>query len=47
VRQRMIREESVGVVSQGDRCIRLAFCSLKEEAIQPLVEALERVCERM
>jgi len=47
VRQRMIREESVGVVSQGERCIRLAFCSLKEEAIQPLVEALERVCERM
>lgn len=46
VRQRMIREESVGVVSQGQRYIRIAFCSLHEEAMEPLVEALERVCER-
>ena len=44
IRQRLISEESVGVVNQSDRHIRLAFCSLKEEAIEPLVEALERVC---
>ncbi len=47
VRQRLIREESVGVVSQGAHCIRLAFCSMKEEAIQPLVDALARVCDKM
>jgi len=44
IRQRLITEESVGVVNQSDRHIRLAFCSLKEEAIEPLVQALERVC---
>jgi aspartate/methionine/tyrosine aminotransferase len=46
VRQQLIHEEGVGVVSHGDRYIRLAFCSMKEEAILPLVEALERVCSR-
>jgi aspartate/methionine/tyrosine aminotransferase len=46
IRQQLIAEESVGVVSQGDTYIRLAFCSMKEEAIVPLVEALERVCAR-
>ena len=44
VRQKLIADESVGVVSHGDKYIRLAFCSMKEEAITPLVEALERVC---
>lgn len=47
VRQRLIAEESVGVVNQGSTQLRLAFCSLKEEAIEPLVAALERVCARM
>jgi aspartate/methionine/tyrosine aminotransferase len=47
VRQKLIAEESVGVVNQGDRYIRIAFCSIKEESVQPLVEALERVCEKM
>jgi aspartate/methionine/tyrosine aminotransferase len=46
VRQRLITEESVGVVNQSDKHIRLAFCSLKEESIEPLVEALERVCAK-
>jgi DNA-binding transcriptional MocR family regulator len=46
IRQRLIAEESVGVVNQSDKHIRLAFCSLKEEAIEPLVEALERVCAK-
>jgi aspartate/methionine/tyrosine aminotransferase len=46
IRQELIRTESVGVVNQGDRYIRMAFCSIKEEAVVPLVEALERVCER-
>ena len=40
-------EESVGVVNQGSRQLRLAFCSLKDEAIVPLVEALARVCGKM
>ncbi|MBL0312767.1 MAG: aminotransferase class I/II-fold pyridoxal phosphate-dependent enzyme [Holophagaceae bacterium] len=44
IRQRLITEESVGVVNHSDRHLRLAFCSLKEEVIEPLVEALERVC---
>ena len=44
VRQRLIQDEVVGVVSHGDRYLRLAFCSLREEAIAPLVAALERVC---
>ena len=26
--------------------LRLAFCSLEEAAIEPLVEALGRVCEK-
>ena len=47
IRQRLITDESVGVVNQSDRHIRLAFCSLKEEAIEPLVEALERVCGKI
>ncbi len=47
VRQRLIAEESVGVVNQGSTQLRLAFCSLKEEAIEPLVAALERVCGKM
>ena len=46
IRQQLITEESVGVVSHGDDYIRLAFCSMKEEAIVPLVAALERVCAR-
>lgn len=46
IRQRLIREESVGVVNHGDRHLRLAFCSLKEAAIEPLVDALERVCSK-
>ena len=46
IRQRLIADESVGVVNQSDRHIRLAFCSLKEEVIEPLIEALERVCGR-
>ena len=46
IRQQLIGEESVGVVSQGDRYIRIAFCSLKEEAIVPLIEALARVCAK-
>jgi len=44
VRQRLIREESVGVVSQGGRYLRIAFCSLDEASMAPLVQALERVC---
>ena len=46
IRQGLITDENVGVVKQSDRHIRLAFCSLKEEAIEPLVEALERVCTK-
>ncbi len=46
VRQQLIAEESVGVVNHGSRYLRLAFCSLKEEAIEPLVEAIERVCAK-
>jgi aspartate/methionine/tyrosine aminotransferase len=46
IRQQLIKDESVGVVSQGNRYIRLAFCSLKEESIEPLVAALDRVCEQ-
>ena len=47
VRQALIHDESVGVVSQQGRYLRLAFCSLKEEAIEPLVAALGRVCGKM
>ena len=47
VRQALIHDESVGVVSQGSRYLRLAFCSLHDDAIEPLVEALRRVCEKM
>lgn len=46
VRQSLIHDESVGVVSHGDRYIRLAFCSMKEASIEPLVEALARVCAK-
>ena len=46
IRQELIHDESVGVVSQGDRYLRIAFCSIEETAIVPLVQALNRVCER-
>ena len=46
VRQKLIQEESVGVVSQGDRYLRIAFCSIEESAIVPLIEAMDRACER-
>lgn len=47
VRQALIRDEGVGVVSQGSTCIRIAFCSLREDAIAPLVAALARTCDRL
>jgi aspartate/methionine/tyrosine aminotransferase len=47
LRQKLIADESVGIVSQGKEHIRLAFCSIRKEAIAPLVEALERACEGM
>jgi aspartate/methionine/tyrosine aminotransferase len=46
IRQQLIREESVGVVSQGARYLRLAFCSMNEASIEPLVAALGRVCDK-
>ncbi len=46
VRQSLIKDESVGVVSQGDRYLRIAFCSIDEDMIEPLVQSLARVCER-
>jgi aspartate/methionine/tyrosine aminotransferase len=46
IRQELIAQESAGVVSQGDHWIRLAFCSLKEEAVDPLIAALGRVCDK-
>jgi aspartate/methionine/tyrosine aminotransferase len=45
IRQRLIHEESVGVVSQGGRHLRIAFCSMDEAAVVPLIQALDRVCE--
>ncbi|MDR1841517.1 MAG: aminotransferase class I/II-fold pyridoxal phosphate-dependent enzyme [Holophagales bacterium] len=45
LRQKLIKEESVGIVSQGQKYIRLAFCSMRKEDIAPLVEALERICD--
>ena len=47
IRQKLIHDESVGVVSQGERMLRLAFCSMKEESVEPLVAALRRVCDKM
>ncbi|MBP1626728.1 MAG: aminotransferase class I/II-fold pyridoxal phosphate-dependent enzyme [Holophagaceae bacterium] len=46
IRQQLIAEEGVGVVSQQGNCIRIAFCSIKEESVVPLIEALERVCAK-
>lgn len=46
IRQRLIAEEGVGVVSQQGNCIRIAFCSIKEESVEPLVAALKRVCAK-
>jgi aspartate/methionine/tyrosine aminotransferase len=47
LRQKLIADESVGVVSQGRRHIRLAYCSITKDAIPPLIEALGRACEGM
>jgi aspartate/methionine/tyrosine aminotransferase len=47
LRQKLIKEESVGVISHGSDHIRLAFCSLRKEDVGELVEALERACEGM
>ena len=38
VRLRLIEEQSAGVVSVGDRYLRLAFCSVDLARIEPLVE---------
>ena len=46
IRQQLIQEESVGVVNQGDRYLRIAFCSIEETSILPLIAALERVCAK-
>jgi len=46
LRQKLIKEENVGLVSQGKRYIRLAFCSLRKEDIPPLIEALKRACDK-
>jgi aspartate/methionine/tyrosine aminotransferase len=45
VRQRLIHEESVGVVSHGDNFLRIAFCSIDKGDIAQLIESLDRVCE--
>jgi len=45
IRQRLICEESVGVVSHGDRFIRIAFCSIDKSDIEHLIAALNRICE--
>jgi aspartate/methionine/tyrosine aminotransferase len=47
LRQKLIKEESVGVVCMGKGHVRLAFCSMRREDIAPLVEALERACDEM
>ncbi|MCE1229688.1 MAG: aminotransferase class I/II-fold pyridoxal phosphate-dependent enzyme [Firmicutes bacterium] len=47
VRQKLIADESVGVVSQGDQYLRLAFCSIEAASVEPLVASLEKVCEGM
>jgi aspartate/methionine/tyrosine aminotransferase len=46
IRQQLIQDESVGVVNQGDRYLRIAFCSIKEEAVAPLIAALGRICDQ-
>lgn len=45
IRQRLISEENMGVVSHGDHFIRIAFCSIDKRDIAQLIEALNRVCE--
>jgi len=47
VRQQLIKDESVGVVSHLDRYLRIAFCSMTEEDISILLQALHRTCEKM
>ena len=42
VRRRLLDVESVGVVSIAPRYLRIAFCSLAEEDIEPAVAAIER-----
>jgi aspartate/methionine/tyrosine aminotransferase len=46
IRQTLIHEESVGVVAYPPRYVRLAFCSIREDAIEALVQALHRVCDK-
>lgn len=47
VRQTLIQEESVGLVSHQRSYLRIAFCSIKKEAIPPLVTALKAVCSSL
>jgi aspartate/methionine/tyrosine aminotransferase len=47
VRQQLIKDESVGVVSHLDRYLRIAFCSMTEKDISILLQALHRTCEKM
>jgi DNA-binding transcriptional MocR family regulator len=45
VRQRLIHNENMGVISHGERFIRIAFCSIGKRDIPKLIKALNRVCE--
>lgn len=47
VREQLIKDESVGVVSHLDRYLRIAFCSMTEKDISILLQALHRTCEKM
>jgi len=44
IRRRLLREEGVGLVSQGGRGLRIAYCSIDLDMIAPLIQALDRVC---
>lgn len=47
VRQQLIQDESVGVVSHQEHYLRIAFCSMTESDISFLLQALHRTCEKM
>ncbi len=47
VRQQLIQDESVGVVSHKEHYLRIAFCSMTESDISILLKALHRTCEKI
>jgi aspartate/methionine/tyrosine aminotransferase len=47
LRQELLSKHGIGVVSLGDRCLRIAFSSVDEELIAPVFSTVYEVAAKM